>query len=144
MRNLLRISIAAALLAVPSISLAAGAAAASRSTYAINCDREQYRPGRITLSCADAGIWLAKLTWSSWGRDRAVGAGTYDENTCTPNCATGHVVGKPVRVILSKPKTCPGESRRGFTRATFSFPSGAPPSAYDRFTFVCPVLPGQY
>jgi hypothetical protein len=134
MRAALRIAILVTLLVVPSIALAG----AGNQVRAINCSREQYKPTKIILSCGDGGTWLGKLTWSSWGRNTAVGTGTYDENTCTPTCSAGHAVSKPVKVTLSKPKACPARVHPGFSQATFSFPSGAPPHAFRRFTFRCP------
>ena len=132
-RHALRIAIVVTLLGVPAV-----ASAGSHQVWAINCTREQYEPARIILSCGDAGIGLSKLTWSRWGRATSTGTGTYYENTCTPTCSAGHVVARPVEVTLSKPKACPGHTHPAFRRATFTFPSGAPPAAFHRFTFHCP------
>lgn len=140
MRIVLRVAIVVMLLAVPSITSAAG----GHQVRAINCGREQFKPTRIILSCGDGGIWLGKLSWSRWGSSTAVGTGSYNENTCTPTCSAGHTVSKPVRVTLSMPKMCPGQTNPAFGRATFSFANGTPRFAYHRFTFRCPVLPGQY
>ena len=140
MRNALRISIIVALLAVPAAALAAG----SSHVQAINCSSEQYKPRRIILSCGDAGIWLGKLKWSRWNGTTAKATGVYNENTCTPTCAAGHNVSRPVTVTLSRPKTCPSDTQPTFRKASFAFPSGAPPHAYQRYTFRCPFLPGQY
>jgi hypothetical protein len=134
-RNVLKIAIAVALLAVvPAIAIAAG----TNQVWAINCGREQYKPAKIVLSCGDAGIWLGKLTWSSWNRSTAVATGSYNENTCTPTCSAGHTVSRPVDVKLSRPKACPGRAHPAFRAAAFTFPSGSPPNAYHRFTFACP------
>lgn len=138
MRSPVRIAIVLALLALPSVAFAAGA---GNRTWAITCGREQYKPGRIIVSCADGGVWLGRLKWSRWTNTTATATGVYNENTCTPTCADGHNVSKPVEVTLSRPRTCPGHAHPAFGRATFSFPSGAPPSAYRRFTFPCPYQP---
>ncbi|MBV8711201.1 MAG: hypothetical protein JOY56_05460 [Solirubrobacterales bacterium] len=134
MRGALRIAIVVTLLAVPSIAIAA----AGSQVRAINCGREQYKPARIILSCGDAGIWLGKLRWSSWNRTKAVATGDYNQNTCTPTCSAGHTVTRPVKVTLSTPQTCPGRPNLAFRRATFTFPSGAPPYAFHRYSFDCP------
>jgi len=131
-RNALRIAIVVTLLGVPAVATAGG-----HQVWAINCTREQYKPARIILSCGDAGIGLGKLKWSRWGHATATATGSYYENTCTPTCAAGHFVSRPVEVTLSKPKACPGRVHPAFRRATLTFPSGAPPSAYHRFTFRC-------
>jgi len=129
----LRIAIVVTLLGVP-----AAATAQSHQAWAVNCTREQYKPARIILSCGDAGIGLSKLAWSRWGRATATASGRYYENLCKPTCAAGHVVSAPVEVTLSTPKACPGHAHPAFRRATFTFPSGSPPSAFHRFTFRCP------
>ena len=129
----MRIAIVVTLLGVPAV-----ASAGSHQVWAINCTREQNEPARIILSCGDAGIGLSKLTWSRWGRATATATGTYYENTCTPTCSAGQTVSRPVEVTLSKPKACPGHAHPAFRHATFTFPSGTPPSAFHRFTFRCP------
>ncbi len=133
MRNALRIAIAVTLLGVPAI-----AAAGSHQVWAINCTREQYKPDKIILSCADAGIWLGKLRWSRWTRTSAVATGSYNEIVCKPTCSAGHLVSRPVKLTLTQPRACPGREHPAFRRATFAFPSGTPPSAFHRFTFRCP------
>jgi hypothetical protein len=118
MRNALKLAVVAAVLAIPSIALAAGT---SNQTWAINCTREQYKPARIILSCGDAGIWLGRLKWSRWTATTAQATGAYNENTCTPTCSAGPTVSKPVDVTLSSPRTCPGHAHAAFGRATFTF-----------------------
>jgi hypothetical protein len=133
MHTALKIAVVVALMVVPAAATGAG-----NQTWAINCTREQYKPARIILSCGDAGIWLGKLEWSRWTGKTAVATGAYNENTCTPTCSAGHNVSGPVSVTLSQPRVCPGHAHPAFRRATFTFPSGAPPHAYHRFTFSCP------
>jgi hypothetical protein len=132
-RNALRTAIVVTLLAVPAIAVAG-----SHQVWAINCTREQYKPARIILSCADAGIRLGKLRWSHWGRTSAVANGTYEKNVCKPTCSAGHLVTRPVKVTLTQPRACPGHAHPAFRRATFAFSSGASPSAFHRFRFGCP------
>ncbi len=131
----LKLAVVVAILAVPSIAAAAGT---GNQTWAITCLREHYKPARIILACGDAGIWLGQLKWSRWTETTAKASGAYNENTCTPTCVAGHIVSRPVEVTLSKPRTCPGRAHPAFGLATFTFPSGAPPHAYRRFTFRCP------
>jgi hypothetical protein len=133
MRAALKITIAVALLAVPATALAA-----SHGVRAIGCVRELYKPTRIILSCGDGGTWLGGLKWSRWHRTTAVATGNYDEIICTPTCSAGHIVSRPVTVTLSRPKACPGRMHPAFGLASFTFPSGTPPSAYHRFKFHCP------
>jgi hypothetical protein len=134
MRSALRIAIGVAVLALPTIALAAGGG----QTRAINCTREQYKPIRIILTCGDAGIWLGRQQWSHWSHTKAVGSGTFTWNNCKPNCAAGHNLSRPVRVTLSGPMRCPGRVHAAFGRAAFTFPDGGPPFRFRRTTFYCP------
>jgi hypothetical protein len=136
-RNAVKLTICLALLATPSVALAAGSAGSAR-VLAINCDRDQYKPRKVVLACADAGIWLSHLRWSSWNRARARASGTYNENLCQPDCADGRVVAAPVKVTLSRPRSCPGRAHRAFGLATFTYPDKPPPHAYHRYQFICP------
>ena len=141
MRNALKLTILIALLAIPSIASAAG----SGRTLAINCNQEQFKPRKIVLACGDGGIWLSKLNWSSWSGSKASASGNYNANDCTPDCAAGHVHSYPVKVTLSGPKSCPGQTGRGFKRAALTYTGTRPLGAPARVTFRCPPsLPGGY
>jgi hypothetical protein len=48
---------------------AAGATAAARVVG--NCTRSQVRPSTIIVACADAGVQLTHLRWTSFGGARA-------------------------------------------------------------------------
>jgi len=145
MRNALKITVAVACLAaVPSVAFAATAGAGGKP-YAINCSSEQFKPHRITIACGDAGIWLSKLKWSRWNATSATGTGTYNQNNCTPDCASGHVKTYPVKVSLSKPKTCAGQSHLAFKQAALTFTSTPAPKGAGKVSFRCPAtLPGGY
>jgi hypothetical protein len=156
MRNALKITVAVAFLAVPSVALAAtasgsakappsGAAANSTKPFAINCNTEQFKPKRIVLACGDGATWLGKLKWSSWSESSASGAGNYSAIDCTPDCAAGHVKSYPVKVTLSKVKTCPSQTHLAFKQATFTYTHTRPKGAPAKVTFRCPAgLPGEY
>ncbi|WP_157121337.1 hypothetical protein [Nocardia miyunensis] len=66
-------------------------------------DKPAVRPQNLILACADLGVQVEKITWKSWTADKAEGDGTEHDNTCTPNCAAGNYVDKPVHVVLSDP-----------------------------------------
>jgi hypothetical protein len=143
MRNALKITILVAFLAVPSLALAATSAGSGKS-LAINCDREQFKPKRIVLACGDAGVWLGKLKWSSWTGSTASATGTYNENTCVPDCAAGKIKSYPVKVTLSHPKTCSIQANPAFRRAALTYTGKRPKGASTKVTFICPRLPGGY
>jgi hypothetical protein len=48
------------------------------------------RPRRIVLTCADAGLIVQTIHWTSWGHRIAKGRGTVRYNDCDPFCAGGH------------------------------------------------------
>jgi len=66
-----------------------------------DCETAQYKPESITITCADGGIFVDKIQWSTWSREGAIGTGVYSENLCGPNCAEGERVTAPVKLTLS-------------------------------------------
>jgi hypothetical protein len=58
-------------------------------------------PTTIFIACADAGIGVLDLTWSSWTAEGAGGSGELWENDCTPDCAAGVVKDYPAAISLS-------------------------------------------
>jgi hypothetical protein len=69
--------------------LAAGAHAATSATYLYNCSTPTQRPREIVVTCADAGRYLANITWSKWSGATAHAKGILHWNTCTPTCSAG-------------------------------------------------------
>ena len=66
-----------------------------------DCETPIYKPESITITCADGGIYVEKIKWSTWGEERATGIGIYSENLCEPNCADGKRVIAAVKLTLS-------------------------------------------
>ena len=66
-----------------------------------DCETAEYKPESITITCADGGVFVEKIQWSSWSQDGATGTGIYSENLCEPNCADGERVTAPVKLTLS-------------------------------------------
>jgi hypothetical protein len=66
-----------------------------------DCETAQYKPAAITITCADGGIFIEKIQWSTWSKEGATGMGIYSENLCEPNCAEGERVTAPVKLTLS-------------------------------------------
>jgi hypothetical protein len=144
MRNALRITVVVGcLVAVPSVALATTGSSAGKP-FAINCGTEQFKPRRIVIACGDAGILLGKLKWSSWTGSSAKGTGVYKQNDCTPSCAAGKFKSYPVKVTLSKVKTCPGQTHPAFKQAALTYTGTRPTGAPAKETFRCPMLPGEY
>lgn len=72
-------------------------------SFVWDCGQKESKPTSLTIYCADAGIGLAKLKWSTWGGSSAKGTGLYYANDCEPNCASGKVHQTNVQVQLINP-----------------------------------------
>lgn len=92
--------------AVLAVAIAASAASAAAPVKITNCNKAVSRPKQMTLTCGDANTGLSKLKWSSFGGTSANGSGTFETNTCEPNCSAGKVVRYPVTVAASSPRSC--------------------------------------
>ena len=68
-----------------------------------DCETAEYKPESITITCADGGIFVEKIQWSTWSKEGATGMGIYSENLCEPNCSEGKRVTAPVKLTLSNP-----------------------------------------
>ena len=66
-----------------------------------NCEIETYKPELIFFTCADGGLYVDNIKWSTWTKDGATGSGIFSENLCEPSCAEGQRVEAPVNVVLS-------------------------------------------
>jgi len=87
------------------------------------------RPRDFIISCADAGLSLEKLSWTSWTPGEASAKGTLVENDCIPYCAAGHFHRYPALAVLWGSKTVrPGE--QAYTHLTMIL-TGARPRYYD-------------
>jgi hypothetical protein len=103
-----RMRVAAAIFAAGIIAAAGGGAAlvssgtpATASTQAATAAIPRYvvldcsfkpvvTPPAFVVACADNGMGVEGLHWTSWTPKLASGYGTIWENDCTPNCADGH------------------------------------------------------
>ena len=106
----------------------ADSAAAAPQYVVLNCmDKAQVKPGTIVLACADDGLGLTHLLWTSWTPELASAYGTEWENDCKPNCAQGHFHYYPVVAVLWGSATVKGHSgERRYTEATISYLKGRP------------------
>ena len=66
-----------------------------------NCELEEHKPELIFLTCADGGLYVEKIKWSTWSKEGATGIGIFSENLCEPSCAEGQRVVAPVYLRLS-------------------------------------------
>jgi len=66
-----------------------------------NCELEEHKPELIFLTCADGGLYVEKIKWSTWTKDGATGSGIFSENLCEPSCAEGRREEAQVNLSLS-------------------------------------------
>lgn len=83
------VALAGASLLTLTIPASATASAAPARTYLYNCSTLTQKPREIVLTCADANLWVNKITWSNWSSASAHARGTLHWNTCTPTCVAG-------------------------------------------------------
>jgi hypothetical protein len=105
---------------------AAAQAGSARTFVSSDCNGAAFKPRSIVLTCGDAGLVATKLQWKQWGASKASGGGRGEEKVCTPNCAEGRVAKGPMQVSLSRPRLCPQDGKRHFTKVHYSWPNGAP------------------
>ena len=117
------------------LSAAAGAATAAHEVahgpryVALDCEfKPQVKPGTYVLACADAGVGLERMHWTSWTPKLASGYGSEWENDCQPNCAAGHLHHYPVLAVLWGSGGVKGHSaERRYTQLTLIYPGPRPP-----------------
>jgi hypothetical protein len=66
-----------------------------------NCELEEHKPELIFLTCADGGLYVEKIKWSTWSKEGATGIGIFSENLCEPSCAEGQREEAPVNLRLT-------------------------------------------
>lgn len=74
-------------------------AAADINTW--DCEIPLHKPKAITLTCADGGLYIDEINWTTWDKTGATGTGTFYENLCEPSCVEGEQVSAPVKITLS-------------------------------------------
>jgi len=109
------------------------AAAAKTPRYVVlDCGfKPVVAPSTFIITCADAGMGVQHLHWTSWTSKLASGYGTFWENDCTPNCADGHVHYYPSLEVLWGSATVKGHpADRRYTKLTVIFTGKTRPPVY--------------
>jgi len=85
-------------------------------------------PSVIILACADAGIGVQDLTWTSWTASSATGQGMLWENECVPtaSCGANKFSHYPVAVTLSAVKA--SAAGPWFSQLKVTWKDGRPPN----------------
>jgi hypothetical protein len=114
--------LAAATVIVLALAASGAAAPASARTLYNDCMQHlRFEPATINVFCADGGLQIRHIHWSSWHDAHARGSSTRTfGNDCKPNCAQGHFHRFHVRVLLRRPNACPDGSHV-FTRVRITF-----------------------
>ncbi|CAB4970778.1 unannotated protein [freshwater metagenome] len=84
--------------------------------YVTNCGVIDYKPTVVIKFCADAGVLISQVEWSSWSTDSATGSGVYEINDCQPTCVAGKSHYADVEIVLSKLKNISGKSAFTFIK----------------------------
>lgn len=124
-RRVAALAIATAM-ALGGVALSTPASAEGTDTSIVDCaGRLVQKPSSITITCADGGVSINKITWSTWTANSARGTGTLAWNTCLPKtCVDGIVETYRVRITMGRVASAPNEAV--FTQATLRFPKGGP------------------
>ena len=124
----LTIAASTAALCIGGVALAPAWSAADDTVVVTCMGKAVVQPDEIVVTCADAGVMVDNITWTSWTANRARGTGTLVWNTCLPEtCVAGIVQKYKVRVTLGRVASAPSIS--AFTRMTLTFPKGGPAAA---------------
>jgi hypothetical protein len=129
-----------AVLVVVLVALGASATLGASNVKITNRAKASVRPKTLTLTCGDGNTVLSGLRWSSFGGSVARASGTFETNTCNPNCAQGKVVRYPVSVKASSPRSCK-KGRLVYNKLALRFAARAPSSAgsFEHWTLGCPT-----
>ena len=121
--------LAAGLAAAAGATTTAHAAAQRPRDVGLDCSfKPQVKPGTYVLTCADAGIGLERMRWTSWTQKLASGYGSEWENDCRPNCAAGHLHHYPVLAVLWGSGSVQGHpAERRYTQLTLIYTGARPP-----------------
>lgn len=109
----------AAVLVVAALAPTVATSAERPVLFSSQCANGTYKPTRFLIACGDASIRFKVREWATWDSDDALAAGflTY------PNCASNvplfkcHKRAKDLATVrLFRPRLCPKQGRRYFTR----------------------------
>jgi hypothetical protein len=132
--------LATGILAAALLAYGVMAASAASTVKITNCVKASAHPKSLTLTCGDGNTVLSGLRWSSFGGPSAQARGTFETNTCEPNCAAGKVVRYPVAVSATAIRKCKA-GLRVYDKVTLRFTGSAPKSSkgLKHWTLGCPT-----
>jgi hypothetical protein len=89
--------------AAMSAQASPGATAAGQKTWAKFTGAHVYKPQTFFFGAHEE---IDNMHWSTWGKTLARGTGTYQVNSCIPDCADGTITPTPATVILTGRELC--------------------------------------
>jgi hypothetical protein len=110
---------------VPTVAGAAGGGPAATASaerpvlFSTQCANRSYKPTRFLIACGDASIRFRVREWATWDTSDALAAGFLTFPNCAPNVPLFqcHKTGKDLATVrLFRPRLCPKQSRRYYTR----------------------------
>ena len=119
-------------LASSATHAAAGTKAAAPKYVVLDCSSNPVvMPSTYVIACADAGMGVQNLRWTSWTPKLASGYGTFWENDCTPNCAEGHIhYYRSLEVLWGSATVTGHPADRRYTNLTVIFTGKKRPPVY--------------
>ena len=119
-------------LASSATHAAASTKAAAAKYVVVDCSSNPVvMPSTYVIACADAGMGVQDLRWTSWTPKLASGYGTFWENDCTPNCAEGHIhYYRSLEVLWGSATVTGHPADRRYTKLTVIFTGKKRPPVY--------------
>ena len=119
-------------LASSATHAAASTKAAAAKYVVVDCSSNPVvMPSTYVIACADAGMGVQNLRWTSWTPKLASGYGTFWENDCTPNCAEGHIhYYRSLEVLWGSATVTGHPADRRYTNLTVIFTGKKRPPVY--------------
>lgn len=74
---------------------------AESEVLSFECELITQRPEVATPYCADFGVAIWDIKWSTWSAEGAEGTGIYKANDCDPDCASGNIFEEQVKLKMS-------------------------------------------
>jgi hypothetical protein len=119
--------------ALDAATIPAATTAKAPAYVLLNCsDKGVTEPSSYIITCADAGMVLEGLHWTTRSPYFAGAYGTFSENDCKPSCAAGHFRNYSVIVSAWGSKSVKGHpNERAYTEFTATFPGASRPPVYE-------------
>lgn len=122
-----------------AVSPAGGQSPEPQVLFPSNCIAPKYQPVSVVVTCADVGLIVKRIKWSSWTTSVAIGTGVANVNLCEPSCVDGKRKKYPAKLVLSKPKLC-ANNVSVFTSLRLAYTGKKRPPGKKSFStpFPCP------